>query len=188
MSAHNFPLNLDRCLRNGFFNVADPGASGTIDIVGGKGQAICRLVTAGAESRALPAAAGFGVGQKLLVYAGDLVGAATITGADTGSVILSADGEHAEFVVVEDDFVNQWNAVSLSGQTGQGATVVTRAVVAAAANLVPVSGGADRTIMAATPAALGVVDINTGDAATDTALIALANALQAFGLVTHTWT
>jgi hypothetical protein len=38
------------------------------------------------------------------------------------------------------------------------------------------------------PAALGTVDINTGDAATDAALIDLANALQAFGLVTHTWT
>jgi hypothetical protein len=45
------------------------------------------------------------------------------------------------------------------------------------------------TLLPATvPVALGAADINTGDATTDTALIALANALQSLGLVTHTWT
>lgn len=36
--------------------------------------------------------------------------------------------------------------------------------------------------------ALGTVSINTGDATTEAAIIALADALQARGLVTHTWT
>lgn len=45
-----------------------------------------------------------------------------------------------------------------------------------------------RLLPATVPAALGAADINTGDATTDTALIALADALQSLGLITHTWT
>jgi hypothetical protein len=38
------------------------------------------------------------------------------------------------------------------------------------------------------PVDLGTVDINSGDAATDAAIIALADALAGFGLVEHVWT
>lgn len=182
MGAHATAMNLDRALRAGFFNVPDPGASGTISWTG-KGQAICALVTAGAESRALPDASGFGVGTMLLVYGSALAGTATITGAATGSVALTADGNHVEFTVVEDGGVKQWNALQ-----GSISNVVTRATAAASADLIPVSNGADKALKAATPAALGAVAITTGHSATNVALIALVDALAAFGLVTHTWT
>jgi hypothetical protein len=121
-SAHALPIALDRCLREGFFTTRDPGDAGTFDI-SLKGKAICAVTTAGAETRALPPAAGYGIGTELLVYANHLVGAATITGADTGSVVLSSDGDHTEFVVVGDDQVRQWNTRGISVVDGVTAAV-----------------------------------------------------------------
>lgn len=96
-TALNLPLQLDRAYRTGFFGVDDPGASGTISF-SNKGHAICEVTTAAAESRALPSAAGYGLGTRLLVVLREDGGNLTITGADA-SVILTAAGDLAEFVV-----------------------------------------------------------------------------------------
>jgi len=180
-SAHTLPLALDRCFREGFFATPDPGASGTIQIVN-KAFAVCALTTAGAESRALPAANGFGVGTRVLVYGSALVGAATITGADSGSVVLSSDGQLAEFVVVEDGGVKEWQATTVAPAVV--ANAVTRSANAASGGLVPVSGGADKTITAATP-----VDIS-GDLSTynETTFKSVLTALAGFGLITDNTT
>jgi hypothetical protein len=183
MNAGNLFQLIDVALRLGAADVKDPGSGGTITI-NNKGMAICLVTTAGAESRILNAASELPINQRILVILVTAGGALTID-SDDSDVILSSAGDVAEFVVSFNGTSKVWKTVQSS--TGV-ANAVTRATAAAGAGLIPVSSGANRAIGAATPAALGVVDINTGDAATDTAIIALANALQTFGLVTHTWT
>lgn len=187
MSAHSLPLNIDKALRNGFFQISDPGASQVFSW-SGKGFVIVEVVTAGAEGRTLPNAPDYGLGTRLLVLFKTDGGDLTISGADS-SVVLDTAGQFAEFVVTDNNGTNVWRIASTSALIGGAVTnVVTRATAAAGAGKIPVSNGADRALKAATPVALGTVDINTGDAATDAAIIALVNALTAFGLTTATWT
>lgn len=108
MGAHQLPLHADRALRNGFYSVVDPGASGTISWHN-KGLAICQVVTATAESRALPAASGFAVGTHLLVMLKTDGGDLQITGATSGTVTLDDAGELVEFVVTDADGTHQWH-------------------------------------------------------------------------------
>ena len=112
MGAHATAMNLDRALRAGFFNVNDPGASGTISWTG-KGRAICKVVTAGSESRALPSATGYGVGSKLRVILNTAGGALSITGADR-TVALAVAGETADFVVSQAAGVNVWRVAGVN--------------------------------------------------------------------------
>lgn len=103
MNAQALPPAVDVMLRTQYNWVTDPGSAGTITIQQ-KGHAICQLTTAGAESRALEAV-GTGntlpVGQELLVTLGTAGGAATITGAVEGSIVLANTGDVALFAVTE---------------------------------------------------------------------------------------
>lgn len=112
MAANAIPLRTDQALRNGFHDVADPGASGTISFHN-KGMAICKVITATAESRALPSATGYAVGTHLIVIlttAGDL----SITGGADGTVVLTTAGEVAEFVVSVAGSTNEWRQIIAS--------------------------------------------------------------------------
>lgn len=113
MAAHNLPISTDRALRNGFYSVADPGASGTISWHN-KGLAICEVVTATAESRALPTAAAHAVGTHLIVTLKTDGGDLSITGATTGTVTLDDAGEVAEFVVTDANGTHQWHQLIVS--------------------------------------------------------------------------
>lgn len=97
MTAHSFGITLDRALRVGFLQVADPGASGTIGW-DNKGKAICIVSTAAAESRALPAASSKAPGTELLVIFQTDGGDLTLTGAQA-SVVLANAGDMVRFVV-----------------------------------------------------------------------------------------
>jgi len=175
---------IDVALRLGAADVLDPGASGTV-VINNKGFAILLAKTEGPETRVLEDADNLAVGQELLVVLYEDGGDLTID-SDDADVVLTAVGDVARFVVSFDGTNKVWKCVYSS--TAKPQNVVTRATAAAAANLIPVSNGADKALKAATPAALGTVAITTGNSATNVALIALAQALAGFGLVTHTWT
>lgn len=116
MSAHKLQSDLDDCLRAGFASVNDPGDAGSIEIER-VGAAICEIVTAGAETRALESAANLPVGQRLLVIGKTLAGAATITGSDK-TVMLTTAGDSTEFAVActksGDVTTNVWRLLSYS--------------------------------------------------------------------------
>lgn len=98
MDAHALQGMLDLMVRTGFGVVPDPGASGTI-VIEKKGDAICEVITAAAESRVLESADNFGIGQRLTVMLVTAGGALTVTGADDGSVVMSAAKDMAVFEV-----------------------------------------------------------------------------------------
>lgn len=124
-SANTLPLALDKALRTGFFRSDDPGASGTFPLLL-KAYAICEVVTATAESRALPAANGYAVGTKLRVILKTDGGDLTITGAATGSIILDTAGAAADFEVIDVNGTKAW-ATSLTavGQRMRQSTAAT---------------------------------------------------------------
>lgn len=100
-NAQQLPLAVRRALENHFYDTyPDPGSGGTISI-GEVGIGICRVTTAGAESRALPAASGYPIGQRLVVILETDGGDLTITGAEDGSVSLDDAGDFAEFIVTQ---------------------------------------------------------------------------------------
>lgn len=99
MSAGSILTQLDAALQEGIADVTDPGASGTIEFDTPLGYAVCRVTTAGAESRTLQDADTFGTGQLLLVILEVDGGDLTISSDDT-DVVLSAAGEFALFTVV----------------------------------------------------------------------------------------
>lgn len=176
MNPYNFAASVGRALDAGATTLLDPGADGTVTVAP-KGVAILVINTTGA--RTLQSADGVDIGAEVLVIA-------TASSVSVNSIDI-ADGGHAVFKVTLDaSGDNQWVAVENSAALP--ANLVTRATAAAAGGLVAVSGGADKTLVAATPVDLGTVNINTGDPTTDTALIALVDALTAFGLTTATWT
>jgi hypothetical protein len=132
MQASNLPLAIDRCLRNGFFAVPDPGANGTIDAIN-KGRVICEIETSTAESIALPAPGGLPVGLELMVVLKTDGGDLTLTGAQSGSVILDTAGNMARFVVCSvstDPTANVWKYLSpVSGQRERASTAATSGTV-----------------------------------------------------------
>jgi len=97
MSAHSLPLNLQKALENKFFHIDDPGSAGTFDL-DGKGHGLCEVITAGAESRTLPAVGGVEVGNRLTVFFKTDGGDLTITGSDQ-TIVLTATGQFVTFVV-----------------------------------------------------------------------------------------
>ena len=107
MSAHNWPITLDRALREDFLRVRDPGSAGTISW-SNMGEAICHVVTAGVESRALPAASGFGVGTKLTVIFKTDGGDLSVTGAVGGTVTLTTAGSFVTFMITVSTNTKQW--------------------------------------------------------------------------------
>lgn len=120
-TAHSLPLAIDRALRNSFFQVDDPGASGTF-FLNNKGLGIAQVVTAAAESRVLPAASGFAVGTRLMVVFKKDGGDLTITGAES-SVVLKNAAEVVEFVLVDNNGTKAWRQVSDSRIDGMAAIV-----------------------------------------------------------------
>lgn len=111
MSAKMLPLSLDRALRTGFFQVDDPGSAGTISGQN-KGHMICEVVTAGAESRTLPTAAGYAVGTTLLVTLKTDGGNLTLANADDDDAVLTDAGQMALFVVTDANGTKGWRTVS----------------------------------------------------------------------------
>lgn len=111
-SAHTLPLAIDRAIRSGFFHVKDPGASGTFDLIN-KGHAIVEVVTAAAESRAMPSVTGYAPGTKLTVVLKTDGGDCTISAVNGNeSAILDTAGHVAEFELVNVNGTNQWKQVS----------------------------------------------------------------------------
>jgi hypothetical protein len=110
LDAHVLPAMQDLVLRNGFSTVGDPGASGTISI-NGKGDAICEVVTAAAESRVLPSATDFPVGQSLMVAFVTDGGDLTITGSADGTVTMTEAGDLAVFKVSRTGSTKVWKTV-----------------------------------------------------------------------------
>lgn len=157
MNAQTVLSSLDAAYRNGIADCTDPGSGGTLTFEN-KGIAVFEIETAGAESRALDSAAAYGVGTELVIVHETAGGALTITGAES-SVVLPTAGDVAVFRVSKAAGTRVWRLVQYSG-----------------ANFATTSF----------PIAFGTIDINTGDAVADTALIALINALVSAGLATGT--
>lgn len=105
-------------LKAGAADVDDPGSGGTINIANKGLKAICNVVTAGAESRALEAATAHPVGQNLVVVLKTDGGDLTITGAEA-SVVLDTAGDRAEFEVSDNNGTNVWRIVSTTTAIGQ---------------------------------------------------------------------
>lgn len=183
MNAKTVLAALDSAYRNDVANVKDPGSAGTFQIEN-KGIAVVEVVTAGAENRALPAAAGLGVGTELVVCFKTDGGDLTVTGAES-NVVLQDAGDVAVFRVGVNGANNVWRLMQSSAvNLASSDDIVTRATAAAGANLVPVSAGANKALKVATP-----IDI-TGDlsAYNEVTLKALLTALAGFGLITDSTT
>lgn len=123
MNAKSLPLLMDQAFRGGFFDAPDPGASGTIGW-SNQGHAICRVTTAAAESRTLPAASSKGVGTQLIIIHETYVGDLTIDTADTESVVLTAAGQAAGFIVSASSGTNQWRATFVPLDAAQSISVL----------------------------------------------------------------
>lgn len=210
MSAYNAQNKLARATSAGRSVVKDPGDGGTIEA---KTTQLAVCVVTGGTTRVLDAATKYGLGHRLIVISQttsiDVDGTSLADGeAAEFLVILDSAGAKAWAVVVSaldgDTFVEaagtdggNFAAAGLvlvsdgNDKTAADSAVALTDVVTAAAVLaagtIPV-GDAAKGLADATPVALGAANINTGDAGTDTALIALADALAGFGLITHTWT
>ena len=117
-SGHRSYADMEQALRAGISLVKDPGASGTITW-DNKQEAICELVSAGGyETRALPAASGYPLGQRLILIAKTVIGNIGITGAESTCYLANA-GEVLEFIVSEtSSTVKVWRTISSSRQVG----------------------------------------------------------------------
>ena len=106
MSAHRLNKDWREMLATGFAAVKDPGASGTITY-DHKGFGICSVVTAGAESRALPVVTAHPVGTLLAVLLKTDGGNLTVTGSDQ-TIVLTNAGEAVLFVLSDNDGTKAW--------------------------------------------------------------------------------
>lgn len=175
MTPYNMAHGLYKARQADHTTVADPGDAGVIN-VSPTDLNVC--IVTGGTTRDLQDASEVPVGVQLLLI--------SQTSTITVSGVALGDGEFALYIVTLDaSAAHQWSVVTSADIS---ANVVTRSAAAAAGDLVLVSGGADRSAADPTPIDLGTVNINTGDAATDAAIIALADALAGFGLVEHVWT
>lgn len=120
-SAASLPIAFARLFATRMIQVDDPGASGTI-YVQNKGIAICEVVTAAGESRALPAAGAFGIGTLLLVIGKTLGGTLTVTGADVNPT-LTANGDAVLFIVSDVNGVVGWRVAFQTKNTSQNALI-----------------------------------------------------------------
>lgn len=139
-SAHNLPLAIRRCLENGFFEVPDPGDAGTISW-SNQGFALCRLVSAAAETRVLDTASSFPVNTVLAVYLKTDGGNVTITGSTSTPVVLANAGDFVIFVVSDNDGTYEWRLLSSSGGSVQVPLVLLSGAGAAPAASGLLAGG-----------------------------------------------
>jgi hypothetical protein len=142
--------------------VKDPGDAGTIR-VSNKGFYRVEIESAGPETRALEAATALPVFTEATLAFKTDGGDVTVT-AGSHVIVLDTIGQVVTFVVVPTSGGNVWAVRSNSK-----------------INNVLVN-------LTAAPVDLGTVNINTGDAGSDAAIIALADALADLGLVEHVWT
>lgn len=146
-SAASLPIAYDRLFKEHMVRVPDPGDAGTI-YVQNKGFAICEVISAGAETRVLPAAGGFGVGTTLTVVGKVLAGAVTITGANV-SPILNTAGDVVVFILSTNDASDTkvWRVLSQSaGSSVVAANVVTEVTAASGADQIVTSAGASKVV------------------------------------------
>ncbi len=210
MSAYNAQNKLARATSAGRPVVKDPGDGGTIEA---KTIQLAVCVVTGGTTRSIDAATKYGLGHRLIVIsqtssiavngvsladgeAAEFVVTLDSAGAKTwaqvvsvldGDTFVEADGtDSGDFAAAGLVLASNGNDKTAVDTAVEVTDLVTAAAVLAAGTI-PV-GDAAKGLADATPVALGAVDINTGDAGTDAALIALADALAGFGLVTHTWT
>lgn len=115
MPAKNSLFLIDKALRNGFGTIVDPGASGTISPSVASYINICEVTTAGAESRALPAASGFPPYTRMYVILNTDGGDLSITGSADGTIVLDDAGEVAEFIVSRAGTTNEWRRLLAAG-------------------------------------------------------------------------
>ena len=116
MSAQKLAHDLDAAFQHQILEVSDPGSGGTISPEY-QGLSICRVTTAGAETRVAASAAKYGVGQRLLVILEVAGGNLTVDTDDT-DVILTTAGQFAEFVVVKTSAsAKAWRMVASSTRT-----------------------------------------------------------------------
>lgn len=113
MTPGNLAQGWDVALRLGSFDVADPGASGTI-VINNKARAYCLVSTSGAETRKLEDAANLAVGTELTVIFIADGGNLTLDSDDTDVVLVDV-GDFATFVVVNNGSSNVWKLVARSG-------------------------------------------------------------------------
>lgn len=107
MSAASLNNDLLEMLNNGLATVPDPGASATIRS-DGQALVICEVVTAGAEGRTLESATLYPVWATVVVVLKTAVGALTITGAASGTEVLSAAGDMAIFRCTNNNGTKEW--------------------------------------------------------------------------------
>jgi len=107
-----------RAAEAGLLSVVDPGAGGKI-VMGGRAQAICHLVTAGAEARTLsdPTQAGQQLTLVLKTDGGDCTVTASSAVNQTGNTTLTfADaGDMLQLVSIEDGSSKEWRVVANDG-------------------------------------------------------------------------
>jgi hypothetical protein len=109
---------VDEGLRTGLADVDDPGASGTIGFENKGLKAICSVVTAAGETRALESATKYPVGARIIVLLKTDGGDLTITGAEA-SVVLDTAGDRAEFEVTDNNGTLVWRIVGSTTAVGQ---------------------------------------------------------------------
>lgn len=112
MSATVVNFELDQMLRNNMAQVPDPGASGTIHFEN-KGFAICEVVTAGAEGRTVEAATNYRPGHVIMVVLKTAGGALTVTGAASGTEVLSAAGDYLILRCTDANGTREWRLEAL---------------------------------------------------------------------------
>jgi hypothetical protein len=108
-------------------DVADPGASGTIR-VGITDRAICNVITAAAESRALESAANVAPGTLLTVVLYTDGGDLTLTGSDDGTITMTTVGDYAIFTVVNENGTHAWRTVVDGSEEADETTTLTEDV------------------------------------------------------------
>lgn len=110
--SHRIYQDLYDALSNHVGTVKDPGASGTI-VVGNKGQAICEVETAGAETRVLEAAENLVIGVRCLVVFTVDGGNLTVE-SDDSDVVLNSAGDVCEFIVTSAAGTKTWRNLAVS--------------------------------------------------------------------------
>lgn len=109
MSAATFNQQLKSALSLNLVRVDDPGDGETIEFAN-KGMAVCKVTTAGAETRLLPTATSPSYPENAMLrivlteHGGDL----TIDSADTADTVLTFSGAFADFVVVDNAGTREW--------------------------------------------------------------------------------
>ena len=106
------PMAMSQSLKAGFFDVVDPGPSGTFDIAG-KGQGYCAVeVGGGNETRTLPSPQTYGVGTELtVVLRATGGGSLTVQGSQDGDLVLTDAGAVGTFLISKSGQNHVWATV-----------------------------------------------------------------------------